>query len=288
MRVLKKMAREIRERKLNVHGIEVCRDGEISRCFESDVRRPVYSATKAFTSAAVGLAADEGKIDVEAPIAEMLERKYLALLDDDSRRAFSRLPLKRFLTMSVPGFPFRPGGSDWLEFALTCGADFSAEPAFSYTNISAYLVGVACENAVGMHLYKYLKPRLFDPLGIENPKYQNCPGGHFYGATGMYLTVHELASLGQLLLNKGNFRGERLLSEDWVKAAVSPQIKTPDGGYGYFIWTYPDFYCISGKWGQKCMIYPQKNLTVTYLSDMPENADNMFDIAKKYVNMCDI
>ncbi len=276
---------EIISRSLQVHGLEIFQEGSVvfRHNFSPDVRYPIYSATKSFTSTAVGMASDEGKLSVDAPLYEFLEQKYRSYIPADQLDSFRQLTLKRFMTMSVPGYPFRPEGGDWLGFSLSLPVSYSDPPAFHYSNIPAYLAGIACENAVGQHLIDYLTPRLFEPLGIPAPVFLNCPQGHFYGASGMELTVHELSLLGQLYLQKGIWNGKRLLSEQWAVQAVSPQIQNRDGGYGYFFWTTNNSFRISGKWGQKCLIYPQKNRMITYLSHLPERSKEMLQIAESCI-----
>lgn len=281
--IFSKFIADIQKSKLNVHGIEIFQNSDIifRHMRNDDIRYPIYSATKSFTATAVGIAADEGKFSVDAPLCEYLEKKYLQNMPDNLRQAFCKLTVKRFLTMSVKGYPFRPSGDDWLETVLRTNTDYS-KASFSYTNVSAYLVGVACENAVGGNLIEYLRSRLFEPIGIEDPTVQYDPQGRFYGATGMYLTVHELGLLGQIYLQKGLFYNKRILSEKWIKEATALQIDNPDGGYGYFFWRNGDHFSISGKWGQKCLIYPQKNLIITYLGDMPEDSGKMQSIAESF------
>lgn len=135
---------------------------------------------------------------------------------------------------------------------------------------------------MGVNLSEYMKTRLFDPLGIVDPQIQYDPQGRFYGASGMYLTVHELSLLGQLYLQKGVFDGRRIVSESWCSEAVKRQIDTVEGGYGYFFWYNKDHYSISGKWGQKCLVYPSKKLMITYLGDMPESPGKMLELAEKF------
>lgn len=277
------LIKETEKNNLNIHGIEIFQNNNIifRHMWHDDIRYPIYSATKSFTATAVGIAVNEGIFSADVPLCEYLETRYLQNIPSDLKQDFCKLPVRRFLTMSVNGYPFRPFGDDWLETVLRTNADYS-ETSFSYTNVSAYLVGVACENAVGGNLTEYLKSRLFEPLGIENPTFQYDPQGRFYGATGMYLTVHELSLLGQLYLQKGIFDNKRILSESWTDEATKLQIDNPDGGYGYFFWRNGDHFSISGKWGQKCLIYPLKNLMITYLGDMPENSGKMQSIAENF------
>lgn len=158
-----KLIKDIENSKLNVHGIEIFHNSDIifRHMWHDDIRYPIYSATKSFTATAVGIAEDEGRISIDAPLSEYLEKKYLQNMPENLRQDFSKLTVRRFLTMSVSGYPFRPSGDDWLETILQVNADYSGT-SFSYTNISAYLVGIACENAVGGNLPQYLKSGLFE------------------------------------------------------------------------------------------------------------------------------
>ena len=268
----------LKKKNLSVHGVHVFQSGRtlLSHSFSPDIRYPVYSATKSILCAAIGMAADAGRLSPDTPLAGLLEQKYLSAVPAARRDAFRRLPLRRFLTMSIPGYPFRPAGDDWLADSLALPVDYAAPPAFQYSNIPAYLAGIAYANAVGMHLADYLTPRLFEPLGIENPPFQNDPQGRFYGATGMQLTLEELSRFGQLLLHGGVYAGKRLLSEAWVKEASALQIPNDRHGYGYFLWRgASDCFYISGKWGQICLIVPQKQLVMTCLADLPERAEEL-------------
>lgn len=260
----------VKENRWELYGIEVFHKGEIIHKYEraEEKPHPIYSATKTITATAAGLAAGEGRFSVDASVYDYFKDEIPSFLTSAQTEKWKRITIKRLLTMSVPGFPFRPQGEDWLEFSLSCPLEDVETPAFAYSNIPAYLVGAAVEKAVGQHLISYLKPRLFGPLGIENPAYMNCPSGHFYGASGMELTVHELSKIGQLYLQNGYYDGHTVLSSAWVREATKIQQMNQEGGYGYFIWKYKDGYRISGKWGQRCFVFPERQMMITYLSHM--------------------
>lgn len=194
-----------------VHGVQVIQ-GNIVLHQYGDVngkRYPIYSATKAVTSTAVGIAVDEGKFSIEESIWEYLKEEVPAYASQKQINNLKKITIERLLTMSVGGYPFRPEGTNWLETSLMYPLEQVDTPIFAYSNISAYLVGVALEKVVNEHLISYLTPRLFEPLSIKNPPYGNCPAGHFYGASKMELTVEELGRLGSLYLQKGYFNNER-------------------------------------------------------------------------------
>lgn len=265
-----------------VHGLLLEEEGETLLALgDCDTRRPVYSAAKSFTATAAGMLEAEGKWSLDDPLLDYLPPGPVSRMEPASREAFAGLPIRRFLTMSVPGYPFRPEGEDWLSFCLSCPARYGGEPLFAYSNIPAYLAGVAAERAAGEPLAGYLARKLLAPLGIENPVFRTDPAGRFYGATGMELSVRELSRLGTLYLRGGVWEGERLLPASWVKAATAPQIPAGKQYYGYFFWVGTDNFSVSGKWGQKCIVYPAEKRVVTWEGDMPEDAGSFERIVRE-------
>ena len=257
-----------------VYGLLVQEEGEtVLALGDCIARHPVYSATKSFTATAAGMLQDAGKWSVDDPLAAYLPREAVEGMTPERREAFRLLPISRFLTMSVPGYPFRPEGEDWLAFALSCPAEYAGAAVFSYSNIPAYLVGLAAGNAAGEPLSDYLRRELLASLGIENPVFRTDPQGRFYGATGMELSVEELSRLGRLYMQDGLWNGKRLFSGSWAEAAVRPQIDAGKGqGYGYFFWTGSQDFSVSGKWGQKCLVYPGRKLIISWEGEMPETS----------------
>ncbi len=267
---------EIQKNKWNVFGVEYHEKGQTTRRWGDKVNRhPIYSATKTITSIAVGMAADEGKMDINRSVLRYLPEAAVRKMTEAQRAVYEKITVERLLTMSVVGYPFRPAGESWLDAALSYEIPDVNKREFDYSNVSAYLAGVAAAEAVGENLYEYLTRKLFEPLGIVNPPYMTCPDGYFYGASGMELTVGELSRIGLLLMQGGVYEGKRLLSEEYVKAATAVQQMNREGGYGYFIWKYRDGFSINGKWGQKCYVLPEKGRMVTYLSHIEEKCPGL-------------
>ena len=270
---------DIKKNNWNVFGVEVYVDGKLLHSYGDtiDTRYPIYSATKTITSIAVGIAVDEGKLDINKSVLDYLPSNVVNSMPEKQVEIYKNITTKNLLTMSVSGYPFRPEGESWLVNALNYPISLKGE--FSYSNISAYLVGVVASCAVGGDLYQYLDRKLFEPLGIIKPPFEKCPDGYFYGASMMELTVHELSKIGLLLYNNGIYEGKRILSEEYVREATKVQQMNREGGYGYFIWKYRDGYSINGKWKQKCYVLPNEKIMATYLShiedELPELKESM-------------
>jgi len=276
---------DIEENKWNVFGAEVYVDGKLVHQYgdTTEHRYPIYSATKSITSIAVGMAIDEGKLDIHKSVLEYLPESATSKMSKSQLEIYKHITTKRLLTMSVSDYPFRPTKESWLEEALQCPIADVDKKEFNYSNISAYLAGVVASCAVEEDLYQYLNRKLFVPLGIHNPPYTRCPDGYFYGASGMELSVHELSKIGMLLYNGGIYEDKRIVSEEYVKEATSVQQMNREGGYGYFIWKYRNGFSINGKWKQKCYVLPTDKLMVTYLSHIEDDTCELKESMEKNI-----
>lgn len=192
------------------------------------------------------------------------------------RRAFSPLPSGLPVTRGSSSFKtFRPQSDSYLRFSLTCPLPSPDSIRFHYSNIPAYLIGVALTEAVQEDAWAFINRSILSSLHITDAEYARCPDGYFYGASGMKLSVHDLSQIGLLLIQGGTFEGNRIVSEDYVKRATSVQQMNREGGYGYFFWKYGDGFSINGKWGQRCYVLPGQNTVITYLCDMPNDSDGL-------------
>lgn len=270
---------DIVKNKWNVFGAELYEKGELTHRFgdTEENLHEIYSATKTVLSIAVGIAADEAKFDIKLPLLSYMPKDRINKLSQQQCEVWEKITVKRLLTMSVKGFPFRAEGDSWLDFSLACDIRDPDEKTFDYSNISAYLTGVALTEALGTDLASYIDEKLMKPLGIMRYEYTRCPDGYFYGASGMQMSVHDLSRIGLLLYNKGVYNGQRILSEAYVNEATAVQQMNREGGYGYFIWKYRDGFSINGKWKQKCYILPGRELMVTYLSHIEDDSHDLLE-----------
>lgn len=260
----------------NVHGVQVYKHGDLRHQW-GDINGlyPIYSATKSILSIAMGIAADEGRLDLNASVLNYLPQEAVSQLSPAQQQAFAPITLHRLMCMSVKGFPFRAEGDDWLQFALHCPLCEPDTPAFDYSNISAYLAGIALTHAMGMDAGQLIEERILEPLGITDYRLGRCPAGYFYGASKMELSVESLCKIGLLMAGGGVFHGQRIVSEAYVQAATALQQQNREGGYGYFFWKYRDGFSINGKWKQKCYVLPKDELVIGYLSHIEEETSEL-------------
>ena len=244
---------------------------------ENAVRHPVYSLTKSVLSIGISFLVQEGKLDIRKPLASYLTQEQLAFVPVSKRSDFAALPVTRFLTMSLAGYPFRPEGeTDWIAQALSADVDYAQPPTFAYSNFPALLAGVAAQNAADEPFMAYLQRKYLSPAGIPDVKCRLTPEGYFYGASGMELSASELMVLGGYLFHA-------VRTEPYLAQAVSRRIANERGGYGYFFWVGEDHFYMSGKWGQKCIVSPATGAVISYVSDRPEGDGELFRLALDYL-----
>ena len=265
-----------------VHGAALYQGGRLcARWGDTQGRYPLYSITKSILSLGVGAAWDRGRIDLARSVLDYLPASVTGGLSAAQQAAFAPLTLHRLMTMSVPGFPFRPEGESYLRFSLACPLPDPAAPAFHYSNIPACLVGIALTEALGEDAWAWMSRRILAPLHIEGAACGRCPEGYFYGASGMQLSVEELSRVGLLLGQGGVWEERQLVSADYIRRAGSALQPNREGGYGYFFWARPDGFYMSGKWGQRCYILPGRDIVFTVLSHMEANSDPLTESVER-------
>ena len=272
--MLKDFISMVNENNMQVYGIVVLQEGKklAEQYFAPVERRNLYSATKSITSTAVGMAIAEGYLKLEDSVLPYFEQELAGEVSLEQLDHLERVTLERLLTMSVVDYPFeRLSCDNWLKHILSIPLPNISLRKFRYNNFTSYLAGVMVEKATGKAMLDFLKPRLFDPLQISSVTCAYSPEGHFYGSTGMMLTVEELSRIGQLYLQKGNYLGRQLIPGAWVEQATKKQVENREGGYGYYFWTQEhNSYRASGKWGQICMVLPDNNAVIAVLSNLED------------------
>lgn len=276
---------EIEKNNWKIYGVEVYEDNQLTREWgdTNETKNEVYSATKTVLSIAVGIAWDRGLFDLDKNIFDYIPEEVYKKYDSKIIKDLRKLSIRRLLTMSVPGYPFRPEGDSYLDFCFNLPVEDPDNVEFYYCNICPYFVGLALHYAIGEDLWEFIDREIIKPLDIDVGFYYRDPDGYFYGASMMKMTLHDLSKLGLLLYNRGMYNGKRIVSEEYVDMATSVQIENYKYGYGFYIWKYKDGFYISGKWGQHCLVMPNKKLVVTFTGDVPEQADDVENAMIKYI-----
>lgn len=279
--ILNQFRLSVAEQNLNVYGIRVeTADGEsVSHRWRSDDQVNLYSGSKTFTSLAVGLCVDDGALRLTDKVLDFFP-EYREIAAPGS----GEITVRDLLHMNSGKLQFWFGEpdrhaleekpEDWAELFFRVPVTKEPGTHFFYSNACTYMLGRIIEKISGKTLRDFLLPRLFLPLGIHNPQWNTCTGGHTLCATGLQLTTEEYSRLGTLLLHGGVFSGKRIVSESYLQRAVNdtvpsdwPGNEEPEcaAGYGYQLWrcAHPGAYRADGMYGQFCMVALDKHAVVT-------------------------
>ncbi|MBT1678829.1 serine hydrolase domain-containing protein [Curtobacterium aurantiacum] len=210
-------------------GAEGTEDDVAEHHWTPDVRREIHSAAKGVCVLATGIAADDGLVDLDEPVATFLAATGLALGD-----GVDRVTLRHLLTMtSGIEMPWSATElTDWPDLA----AEFLRRPSrgrvFQYANASTYTAMRVLETRVG-DVGAFVTERLFAPLGIQDVEWQRCPNGFVAAGEGLSLRTEELARIGRLIRDRGIVDGQRVVSARWCDAMHTDWVEREGTGPGY-------------------------------------------------------
>ena len=278
---------ENQQDQLRLLNLRVWQRGKIllSKDGEEDIRRNIYSASKSFTSLAVGIAEREGLLSLDEKLCDAFPKE----LPEKVGEYLEQATVKDLLTMGLgQDAPYLMGGQrvameepDWVRYCLARPFVHRPGEVFLYSNAGPYLAGVLVQRRAGCDLVSYLTPRLFDHLGITRPTWEVDPQGYTFGAGGLFFTLSELHTFGQFYLQNGLWNGRQLLSPAWVKESTTKQVENGQQGYGYLFWGGPQgTFRADGKYGQLSILCRDKDAVITVVAecrDVPSLMDAIFD-----------
>jgi len=215
---------------------------------------------------------------------------FPGLLPETISPQLSKLTVKHLLTMSVGHASTRYAGSGESQVRSFLAASFAHEPgtSFEYNITASHMLSHIITKVTGMSIHEYLKPRLLDPLGINDVVWEMDNDGIPMGNGGSHMRTSDLAKMGLFLINKGKWNGKQLLNSDWIEAATTPHIfqhpewteeqiaKATDDqaqGYGYQIWMgRNNSYRAIGGQNQLIMVIPEYDFILVCHSQIGDEA----------------
>jgi CubicO group peptidase (beta-lactamase class C family) len=244
--------------------------------YRKDDPHMLFSLSKSFTSTGIGLAATEGRLTIDDPV--------LAYFPEDAPAEPSAnlkaMRVRDLLAMSTGHHTddlqkFSFVGSERLTRAfLALPVAHKPGTHFLYNTPATYMLSAILQKATGTDLMDYLRPRLFEPLGIRNPSWEKSRDGITLGGYGLKVTTEDIARFGQLYLRKGEWGGKQLVPAAWIAAATARQTSNGsnptsdwDQGYGYQFWRCRHgVYRGDGAFGQFCVVMPAQDAVVAITS----------------------
>jgi CubicO group peptidase (beta-lactamase class C family) len=274
---LLELASTLGEQFHGMHSLMIVRHGRVIAegwwaPYAAEHNHVFFSLSKSFTSTAVGLAVAEGKLSIndvvmgffpdEAPAEPSANLKAMRVRDlltmatghqDEPSAAADTICAKSFLVQPVPHLP----GTH-----------------FKYNTAATFMQSAIVQKVTGETVFDYLRPRLFEPLGIEHPVWDTNFQGISLGGYGMRARTEDIAKFGQLYLQKGVWNGRRLIPAEWIELATSKQVSNgsdPNSdwnqGYGFQFWRCRhNAFRGDGAFGQYCIVMPDQDMLVAITS----------------------
>lgn len=255
-----------------LHSLMVVRHGRVIAegwwaPYRPELRHQLYSLSKSFTSTAVGLVVAEGKLSVDDPVTSF----FPELLPPDVSDNLAAMRVRHLLTMTT-GHTEEPPmwlERDWMRGFLAAPVEKEPGTHFLYNTPATYMLSAIVQRLTGRTVLDYLRPRLFEPLGMTEASWGTSPEGVTLGGFGLNLTTESVARFGRLLLDKGVYAGKQLVPAEWIEAATARQVPNDNQdnvdwqqGYGYQFWQSRHGYRADGAFGQFCLVLPEQDVNV--------------------------
>lgn len=241
------------------------------------------SITKTVMMLLIGKAISQGHIQsIEQPISDFLEEDYAALLTDKAD-----IRIRHLLTMTS-GISWdestTAGYNNWVlsedptRYVLQRAMSSAAGTSFNYNSAAVHLLSVIVQKATAMPTSDYAQQELFSPLGINSAEWELLKDGYINGGAGLTISARDLAKIGLLIQQQGQWQQQQLVPANWLQLAASPHTTARNqlanlnlSNYGYLWWLGS----LSGQqaqlaWGfggQFILTLPEKNLTLVLLQN---------------------
>jgi CubicO group peptidase (beta-lactamase class C family) len=242
--------------------------------FTKDSRILGWSMTKSITSSAFGVLAKQGKIDIykPAPVAEWQndERKNITI--NDLLHMNSGLEWEENYNTICDATKMLFLAEDMGKVQLDKLAQFKPNTHWNYSSGTTNLLSLILKRQfkTQQEYLDFWYNAVIDKIGMSSMIVEQDMSGTFVGSSYGWATARDWSKFGLLYLNKGNWNGEQILDESWVKYTATPT-NTSEGKYGAQFWLnaggkFPDvprdmFYC-SGYQGQMVAIIPSLDMVI--------------------------
>ena len=289
---------ELDQNALNMHSFMLIRNGKIlSECywpfFSAEKKHRMYSVSKSFTSVAIGMMIDEGRISLDDKVADF----FPEYLPADPHPYILQATVRHLLMMATfnESPSYTQNDLDWVATFFQDSRE-KHEPGteFRYDTAATVVLCAIIEKLNGKPILEYMRPVL-DEIGISKDIWCiQSPDGRSWTGSGIMCTTNDFARFALLCLNRGEWNGKRLVSHEYMEAATSFQIENSERGvgtelrfgYGYQFWSLRDggFACY-GMGGQLALCIPSKNLVMITTADNQAIRNGITPIIEAFFNL---
>jgi len=169
--------------------------------------------------------------------------------------------------------------SDWIRSAYGVPMKISPGTKYVYCSLNAFLTGAIIENVSHVALDQFAKDNLFGPLGIAKYSWRHVAVDRVTGQGNLSITTRDEAAIGELMLDDGVWRGQRIVNQDWIARSLASQVDISDSDpyadfYGYMWYTKGEavgerkveVHFASGNGGNKIYVVPSLRMVIAITS----------------------
>ncbi len=277
-----------------VDAIIVIRNGylvaeEYYNGYSSNMAHQIWSCTKSFMSALIGITFDNGLI-------ESLDKKVMDYFPEyvypgmDER--FYDVTIRHLLTMRM-GIDIEENNlipvvqkSDWVWETFRLPLLYDPGSKFAYNSLQTHLLSVILTKVTGKSALMYANANLSGPMGIEIAEWRTDPAGHNTGGYDIFMKPRDMAVLGYMYLNDGMINDKQIVSGDWVESSLTKTWDRDgvqwgpltDYNYGYLWWQGKingyDMFMAMGMGGQYILNFPDLDLIIVTTTNKDISWDN--------------
>jgi CubicO group peptidase (beta-lactamase class C family) len=264
--------------------------------YKSTLRHTLYSASKTFTSTAIGFAVTENRLKLTDKVISFFPNE----LPDPVSPNLAALTVQDVLMMSDGQDPepssLAGTSKNWVKAFLATPIVNKPGSVFLYNSMGTFMLSAIIQKVTGQKVVDYLKPRLFDPLGITGMDWEENLMSVNTGGWGLRVKTEDMAKLGQLYLQKGIWNGTQIIPASWIEEASTEKIiQHPmlaqskkdssdwEQGYCYQIWRCRhNAYRADGAFGQFIIVMPEQDVVIAIQAETP-NMQNEINLVWDYL-----
>lgn len=271
----------LKENQLPMHSILLARHGQLIEevyiePYKADTLHRLYSVSKSFTSIAIGLLIEEGRLSLEDSIVTYFPDK----LPKDVHPFIEQMTIRDMLRMQTchSKTTYKEDlTKDWVESFFITKPDHQPGTIFRYDTSSSHTLCALVERMTGKPIMEYLRDKFLDDIGFSKEAYMLIdPFGISMGGSGLVATPTDFMKFAMIIMNGGKLDDRQLIPEWYIKEAISHQtdnkvegvILEETFGYGYQFWCirHGGFACY-GLGGQLAICLPKQNLICITTAD---------------------
>ena len=257
--------------------------------YDMNTPHQIWSDTKSFMSALVGIALHKGLIE---SIDKKIMDYFPEYVYDGMDPRFFDITIRHLLTMTM-GIDNEQNNlipvvvtNDWIKGTFDLPLLFDPGQKFSYNSLETHLLSVILTKVSGLTALQYSESYLTGPMGIEIDEWTGDPMGYSTGGYNIYMKPRNMAVLGYLYLKNGRINNTRIVPKEWIEASLTRTWTSngtawgplTDYNYGYLWWLGKmngyDLFMAMGMGGQYIIVFPDLDLIVVTTSNKDISWDN--------------